>query len=288
MINQQLLDFIKSQLLKGLSKNSIISELKGNGWNDQDIQEGFSSINTPLVHSTINPNVSSIENTTISDQSSGNSAKKLVLIIVLFLIITGGVSGYYFRNDIPIIKDLVKNKEVALINEIQQVEKNQTQLATDTELPEGQSVIPNEQKDSAGSDGEVVTKKTVEIETKGDSGILKYDIKITTDVTNIVDCGDENCFVDKFASCLPSKMTSDIDGMGAVFYQIIGPQNGGCSMIFKYTQNPNPDWVNKEMTCVFDNKIELEKATEKVFNSIFDGSLICTGPLYSTMRALVN
>jgi len=41
MINQQLLDFIKSQLQLGLTKEKISSELLTKGWNTQDIEEGF-------------------------------------------------------------------------------------------------------------------------------------------------------------------------------------------------------------------------------------------------------
>lgn len=44
MINQQLLDFIKSQLSQGLTKEKISSELLANGWNARDIEEGFNEI----------------------------------------------------------------------------------------------------------------------------------------------------------------------------------------------------------------------------------------------------
>jgi uncharacterized membrane protein YhaH (DUF805 family) len=47
MINQQLLDFIKLQLSKGLTKEKITSDLLANGWTAQDIEEGFKSVGTP-------------------------------------------------------------------------------------------------------------------------------------------------------------------------------------------------------------------------------------------------
>jgi len=50
MTNQQLLDFIKSQLQLGLTKEKISNELSSNGWSSQNIEEGFKSIDnsTPL------------------------------------------------------------------------------------------------------------------------------------------------------------------------------------------------------------------------------------------------
>jgi hypothetical protein len=44
MINQQLLDFIKQQLSKGISKDKITSDLLSNGWNIEDVAEGFAAI----------------------------------------------------------------------------------------------------------------------------------------------------------------------------------------------------------------------------------------------------
>ncbi len=44
MINQPLLDFIKQQLQSGLTKEKITSELLANGWNAQDIEEGFKKV----------------------------------------------------------------------------------------------------------------------------------------------------------------------------------------------------------------------------------------------------
>ncbi len=45
MINPQLLDFIKQQLLKGVEKETITKELLGGGWAEVDIDEGFSLVN---------------------------------------------------------------------------------------------------------------------------------------------------------------------------------------------------------------------------------------------------
>jgi hypothetical protein len=47
MINQQLLDFIKQQLSKGLTKDVVSKQLLDNGWTEQDIKEGFESLPMP-------------------------------------------------------------------------------------------------------------------------------------------------------------------------------------------------------------------------------------------------
>lgn len=45
MINQELLDYIKQQLQQGVSREQIKNSLLANGWQEQDIEEGFNNIN---------------------------------------------------------------------------------------------------------------------------------------------------------------------------------------------------------------------------------------------------
>ena len=50
MINQQMLDYIKQQMQQGVSQEQIKNSLMANGWQQQDIEEGFNNIvaqNTP-------------------------------------------------------------------------------------------------------------------------------------------------------------------------------------------------------------------------------------------------
>ena len=55
MINQQLLDFINGQLKLGLTKEKITSDLLANGWNAQDVEEGFRSLVTPNIPAPVQP-----------------------------------------------------------------------------------------------------------------------------------------------------------------------------------------------------------------------------------------
>lgn len=134
MINQQLLDFIKLRLLKGADREIIKNELLGSGWQMEDIEEGFSAINASVANPEINQTNSSvfssgdINNPTIAQNPTSTGRRVMLFILVILFILVGGVSGYYFRNDIPIIKDLIKNKEITPISEINQEEDNQNQI----------------------------------------------------------------------------------------------------------------------------------------------------------------
>lgn len=100
----------------------------------------------------------------------------------------------------------------------------------------------------------------------------------------------QQCFDQKFAACQPA--TYDVLGpvdMGSVNYEIKGSNRQGCSMTLVYPKNPNPDWVNKDLTCTYDNKKNLNDATNDVFNKVFDKQqTVCTGPLVAVMQAMMQ
>lgn len=49
MTNQQLLDYIKQQLQQGVGREQIKSSLVANGWQAQDIEEGFNAVNALVL-----------------------------------------------------------------------------------------------------------------------------------------------------------------------------------------------------------------------------------------------
>lgn len=54
MINQQMLDYIKQQMQQGVDQEQIKNSLMANGWQLQDIEEGFNKIvATPNLYSTV-------------------------------------------------------------------------------------------------------------------------------------------------------------------------------------------------------------------------------------------
>lgn len=98
-------------------------------------------------------------------------------------------------------------------------------------------------------------------------------------------CGNEKCFAESFRSCSPTSV-STIDNLFlvSVYYEIKGGTQNGCSLAFKYTRHPSPDWVEKEMICTVDNKLDFQSATEEMFSLVTSGDLKCTGPLYDIFK----
>lgn len=109
---------------------------------------------------------------------------------------------------------------------------------------------------------------------------------------NIVDCGTvgpsnpdptgkvKDCVATMFKECQPAKYTTSLDlgqmgGLVTYYYEIIGPSNNLCTVKSKFLQNPNPDWIGKEMTCEYDNSKDFETAVKDTSK--------CSGPLYDIM-----
>lgn len=181
----------------------------------------------------------------------------LILLSVLILIVVGG-SGYYFYKQQKEIKS--PNPQVLL--------DEQTNLNSST----------------------TKTTKTVEVHQTdtqtSDTGSIKTDINIKTDVTQVVDCGSEDCFKQKFITCQPAILKIET-GLGDGEYKIIGPVTGGCQMVFKYTR-ANPEWDNQIMTCTFDNKVDFQTSIQNLFTKVYDGSAPCSGPLYPLINPQVG
>jgi pantothenate kinase len=107
-------------------------------------------------------------------------------------------------------------------------------------------------------------------------------LRIKAEVTKTEDCGTQDCFEEKFAACAASKLTAESD-LGSIYYEILEPTTTGCSVKMKYTQNPNPEWENKEMICEMDNSVAFEKAVEQTFDKVMSKEIVCQGPLYTIL-----
>jgi hypothetical protein len=97
-----------------------------------------------------------------------------------------------------------------------------------------------------------------------------------------VACGSETCLSQKFTSCSPATYRSPTTDQSSITYHIYGKKGSGCNMQFWYTANPNRDWVNKPLTCNFDNSKSLGKAVLAVLVS--PTSYKCSGPLVSVIE----
>jgi hypothetical protein len=114
--------------------------------------------------------------------------------------------------------------------------------------------------------------------------VMDINVNMSGQVTNTESCGTADCFEEKFSNCLPATMESTVE-FGSFYYKIIGPESNGCKVTMKYTKNPNPEWVNKEITCILDNELELEESVIDAFNRISSGNSTCSGPLYDMLTS---
>ena len=104
----------------------------------------------------------------------------------------------------------------------------------------------------------------VRLESDGPVGLTLYDEDIGMD-----------CFEEKFAECKPATVTLKLMDNLIYYYEIIDSKDGLCEVKSKFTANPNPDWVEKEMTCKYDSTNDFETAVQDMSK--------CQGPLYTLM-----
>ena len=113
MTNQQLLDFIKTQLLKGIDKETIIRELLGNGWSENDIQEGFNTINIPTSNSVIKTPVPQNKNARFVGKYQ-YIKKTAGILIILFCVY--GFLELIFSMDTPLLETCIQSDTIAQDN----------------------------------------------------------------------------------------------------------------------------------------------------------------------------
>ncbi|MEI7688831.1 MAG: hypothetical protein WCI91_01445 [Candidatus Nomurabacteria bacterium] len=291
MINQQLLDYIKQQLLKGLNKETITKELLGGGWNEQDIQEGFNTVNASNMNSFATNSV--ISNSNLNQVVNHSNKKALLIIVVLFIIAAGGVSGFYYRNDLPIIKNFFKSKVIP-VKELTQ--ENNTK-------PQIQKVEPTVNKQETTTVVETNTTQNLqpkieEIKTPTTSPVssVAQNKVIPVVKNNIIDCGTttipgtnesdqkaNDCMEKQFKSCSLSKEninildpnTSPFAEGPKTYYkaysEILGKRDKFCLVKIAYITSQRPEWNNKSMTCNYDNSKSY--SDNNMYNSKCSGSL---------------
>ena len=107
MINQQLLDFIKSQLLEGLDKEAITKELIGNGWTEQDIGESFNTVNTQLQvpQNVPVPSGSKLTDTTTQIKPKRHIFRKIIKVIIIIWICLEVINAgaYFYQLNQPVV-----------------------------------------------------------------------------------------------------------------------------------------------------------------------------------------
>jgi hypothetical protein len=113
MITQELLNYIKQQLQEGKNKQEIKNSLLQVGWQEQDIEEAFSSLSINQTSQTPQTNISSFQPPFEQIPTKRKNKKLIVIIsiIVLFLaVIGGGIFAYfnYFQSPEKITQKMIE------------------------------------------------------------------------------------------------------------------------------------------------------------------------------------
>ncbi len=104
MINDQLLGYIKQQLSLKIERDVIIANLKGAGWNEDDVREAFASIFPSVVPTSIPASPVSMVTPNISqspvDFSHTEPAKRKkilpIITVLILLCMAGGAAAYSY------------------------------------------------------------------------------------------------------------------------------------------------------------------------------------------------
>jgi hypothetical protein len=119
-----------------------------------------------------------------------------------------------------------------------------------------------------------VSDKNVDLIDENGNNLGQMHIDVNVDMEVVTEEGYED-FKQKFASCQSASVESKLFETITYYYEIIGPKEGLCEVKSKFTANPNPEWVNKEMICLYDNSLDFETAVQDMSR--------CSGELYDLM-----
>lgn len=265
MVNPQLIDYIRRQVAAGVSQDDISKALAAIGWETAAIQEGFASVSTS---SPVELPPLGVQMPVQSPLESGHPRHigrwVAIISIVLLLLIAGGAYAAYSFNLFTLpglgapIPEVVSTKGPSA-----------TTTVAVAPLPLATTTASTTQTTTAVSSNATSTKAAA-----------------TSTAPTALSCTTQDCFNTQFALCNKAALTVDSGILGIAQYNIIGPVSGGCSMSFVFTKHLNTTWVNKPMTCTYDNKIEFTAAVQNAFTAAKQGKSTCTGPLTSILKSL--
>lgn len=228
MLDEQLIDYIKQQLEKGLSDEIIYNRLLQKGWQYKDIKEGFEKVKL-LNKNYATQNITYDEKTYPELSNKKHKKSKIFMWFVVIMIITVGALAYYYRNELQIVP-FIK----FLISENQIIERENLTAS-----------VNNDHADLKEEDHILV-----------DSLIDSTFVEIPTE--EVVDCDrDIECFIENANNCQQSKVIvskynePEPLGLGIVnmetMYEIIGQDDENClarMKVINYELTYYPEIIN--------------------------------------------
>ncbi len=140
---------------------------------------------------------------------------------------------------------------------------------------------------------EKVSEKAEIVQATGEGELVSeegrtVDVQIELPVITVTDCGDMECFEEKFTACEPATLTLSLSSKLQYYYEILGPENDRCQVRSAFLANPNPAFVGPTMTCLYDNTKSFNDAAGEIIMSFntdqHKGN--CEGDLYELMTSL--
>lgn len=270
MVNQQLLDYIKEQLEKGARESDVKSILLEYGWQDTDIDQGFSIVrpNNASV-------MAQIEKLEEANRKSGRLIRVLIVTFLLVISLLVVAAGVYW---------LVKNKNIeaeALQNKKAQndIVKNEKVDIIDTKVEVPVTAPETTSATSTLTTTTTITTLPAPISTSTNPLVIKCG-QIEIGTPELVKTAMKKCFQDNLKTCTSAQIiiTKDVGQLGGTvtsYYETIKPNADLCSVMVRFLQNPNAEWNNKEMYCDYSKT--------KDFEISFADITSCKGSLYELM-----
>jgi hypothetical protein len=111
MVTPELIQFVKSELAKGASKEAIIISLKANGWTSVDIDETFQAINPVNIptNTVVNPIITS----NIQNKQKPKFLKLGLVIVLPIILVLGGALVYASGYIIPLENEFSKSVQAS-------------------------------------------------------------------------------------------------------------------------------------------------------------------------------
>jgi hypothetical protein len=279
-MDQQLRGYIESCLALSIPGDQIRQGLLNAGWSTSDIDRALSQLVTPARQEAASPqdNDQAIDEALpVGDGRKYSFVRIGIAIVALLLLLVIGAAavngfdrtGHSSATSTPIGSSTTSSR-------------------SNSELTANNGVISTpigSRTTSSRSTSELASNNSVTSTTTwgGATTSQGNSISLSGDAIKKESCGTAGCFDEEFRSCSPATLDEDI-GIASVQYQIYGPKSTGCNVRFRYTGNPNPNWVNKDLTCVFNNKLSIDHAIEDVFKNLSNPGYACQGPLVPVLH----
>lgn len=275
MVSPQLIDYIRRQRSAGVSNEDITKALIATGWQEPAVQEAFAALPTFPEQTATQAVLVPQQSPVIAGEPKSHRGLWIGIIGGVVLLVLAGAA--YAAYALGLLTDLGLGSPTP--------SDTPEPVATST-FPVASTTIPTPSVSTPAA------TSTQSAATSTPATFTPYPVAATSSATSSASqghaaplaCALRDCLVVNFATCSPATFTSSDSVLGTVTYTIIGPVNGGCSMSLVFTKSLTTAWVQKPMTCTYDQKLAFDTAVQNVFTAVQQGKSSCVGPLVALLK----